>query len=304
MENDENVLRPYLDCGTIEEFLTSTTVKVHMHPTVVPKPLENLNFSSDVDGLVIELQELPALLQGIHFLFLPRKQLKCKDFFIFMKKHINLTTLKSNSLKAIRNIQGIVIALVDGGYYLNLTAYPKNLDKPEHKLLDKKEYQKLAITAFEEVAQSFQDNLQLLSVEELKRPTFTKQNLQLTAKFEVLPQDHQLVMRVLQKAVDHVNDTDDAVVLVPSLTRFGQKWEGFINFKPWLDTKRISTMSVHFGLTVNAKDPSVHLFWSRHGLQKLLPKGSCQMWSCLGMNDVVNCQSLVGKPRVRVRVRI
>lgn len=172
----------------------------------------------------------------------------------------------TRGLEALQNCCGFVMAHIDGGYYLNLTAMPANTDRIDNKLLNSHGYAKIATEALNEVGENFREQLQALTDDDLKRHSMMKQCLARTDKFEVLELDLPFVLTLLQRAIDHTNRTDEVLKLVPSITRFGQK-QDFPLYLGFLKRDKVAGMTVHFACNIRAKNKNTHLMWSRYGLQ-------------------------------------
>lgn len=79
-----------------------------------------------------------------------------------------------------------VIAYVDGGYHLNLTAIPSDSKKPQLNLANVRQYQDMATDSFNEVVTSFRELLHVLEPQDIQRPMMQKQNLSNPATMNIL----------------------------------------------------------------------------------------------------------------------
>ncbi|CAL8238459.1 unnamed protein product, partial [Merluccius merluccius] len=294
IENMGNLEAAWASAPSAESFLRTPDVRVPLHASTVRQPSAFLNCSFDLDGVHVELEEVTAVTSGLNFLFLP-PVLKVKKHFFLHRKHVDLQAYSVKGRKALRNCCGVVLAHLHGALFLNLTAMPKDKQTPNPILEEPQAYTRVATEALNEVRENFAEQLQLLSEEDVRRPSFMKQCLSLTAKFEVLPQDLKFVLTLVQRAINHANQDDEYVTLVPSVTKFGQKLGGRFDLA-FLDLTKVQAMSVHFALDLVAKDRDLHLLWSRFGLQQVVGL-SCSSYSVLGMHECINVQTpLDGRP--------
>ena len=122
-------------------------------------------------------------------------------------------------------------------------------------------YRELAVTALDEVTENFREQFLQLSDSDLGRPTMRKQCLSETANFQVLFQDLAFVLEMLQGAIEHANKTDTSIVLVATLTRFGQK-QDFLLPLGFLRREEVHALTVHYACLIAVKDPNLNVFWS------------------------------------------
>lgn len=223
IENTENLLSVCGSFQNLEEFLKSSEVRIPLHAVKIAQPELQLNYDFDIDGVLLELKSVTAIKKGLAYLFLPEKHRLVKDHFFLYRKHVDLPKLSKKGFQALKNICGVVISHLDGGYFLNLTAMPKDPLNPSPSLLSKGRFREISMEAVNEVSLVFQEHLQKIGEEDTMRPTIQKQCLSNTSKFEVLFQDLKFVLGLLDQAIQAVNSNDDHIRLVPSVTRFGQK---------------------------------------------------------------------------------
>lgn len=63
------------------------------------------------------------------------------------------------------------------------------------------------------------------------------------------------------------NSTDEDLLIMISVTKFGQKQEEPV-ILDFLDLKHVTSMSIHAACTITAKDPRVHILWSRYEMHE------------------------------------
>lgn len=100
---------------------------------------------------MVELRSIKAIKQGLEFLFLPRVQNKLKEHFFLFRKYLDSPKLSKKGFQAVRNCWGVTIGHLSGGYFVNLTAMPKDSENPSPSLLAKYRYREVAMEALNEV---------------------------------------------------------------------------------------------------------------------------------------------------------
>lgn len=295
--NHDNLHYAYSQCQDIGNFLTDPNLRVPLHASRISDPAENLKLSFDLDGVFCELESIKAIKSGLHFLFLsPRISRTLENHYVIVRKHVDTTLYSTKGWASLQHCCGLVIGHVDPGYFLNLTAFPKDPQNPDPGLFTKEGFLRVAKEALQEVGVHFQESLAHLSPQDLRRPTIVKQCLTRTSKFEVLAQDLSFILDLVDRAITHTNFTDNRVNLVASLTRFGQKQDS-VGYFGFLDRSAIRAMSVHVACNIAAKDSNVHLLWARSGIKHMFGAGSREFTS-LGLHECVNVQTTLDGRRV------
>lgn len=127
-ENNDMVLTAGGQHTTFQEFLHADLV-VSMHATPVEDPGDIFRFEFDLDGPVIQLDNLSGVVAGFHYLWLPVHELNnVKPRGHRMEKHFHLSGLGANSVACLRTIHGVTLGNVDGLYFLDVTFIP-----PQHE---------------------------------------------------------------------------------------------------------------------------------------------------------------------------
>lgn len=294
IENSVNLEIPYKKQESVEGFLLSEDVRIPLHSCSIKDPDSHLLYNYDLDGIVIQLKSVMAIYRGLHYLKLP--DISHGDLVLhyqFLKKHVNFAEYSTRGVKAFQHCFGRTIAIMDDGYFLNLTALPKDKGNPSVLLEEYGSYKDIAVAIINEVSLNFREQLWAMSDKDMKRPTMVKQCLSKTGNFHILQQDLQFVMTLVQRAIQNANDSDEYVTLVPTVTQFGQKQDSPL-YLDFLRSEEIECLTLHVACSIIHRDPDVHLFWSRNGLQKLVGT-SCNMYSILGMHEAVNVQTRLNK---------
>ncbi|MGL5596829.1 MAG: hypothetical protein ACRDDA_01630 [Aeromonas sp.] len=270
-----------------DAFLQDDTA-IPFHSSSVDVPLL---YDCDIDGLVIQLTKLVGLKAGLHYIYLPRFEHHhlCAHWPI-LKKHMPLQNCSVKGLDAVRCSQGVTLAHVDGGYFLNLTVMPSDMKQPNHHATTAGQAKDNAISLFNSVAEIFKDKLKNVPPSDLSRPTVQKNNPNQLAKMNVLKKDKQFILQLLDESIAQVGASSESFLIIRALSKFGQKEEDPLSLETLVDLTYIHCMSVHAACTLTAQNPSTHLLWSRYGLQNLVgPRG--RLYSALSIHEAVNYQS-------------
>lgn len=294
-DNTANLMAPFDAAETVEDFLKAQDVRVPLYASKILDASNQLLFEYDIDGVVLELESITAINRGLHYLFLPKKQRNMADHWKFFKKHFKLDGLSTSALTALTLCQGTAIAFLDGGYFLNLTVFPKDIQRPSVLLKLRHVYRGVALEALEEVADRFQKLLSMSSNEDIQRKTLQKQLLHDTAKFEVLEEDLAYILGLVEAAINDTNKDRGDIHISVSVIRLGQKQANTLDLD-FLTTDKIRRTSLHVAMTMKTNDRDGNLAWSRNGMQRVMGH-SANIWTNMGMHETVNIQTpLPGKP--------
>lgn len=186
---------------------------------------------------------------------------------------------------------GHTIAYVDGGFHLIMTAVPVSQTKPDIRLQRKEHYDIIATELFNDVVERFQVQLRELPQKEKARASIRKQGMWDTSRYHVLMRDQRFLMILLDRVIEQVNDKSHVLKVGLFLNQFGQKERmPFELIEVFDDFEDIRSMSVHFGCSVSALDPTVNILLSRYGLQGIVGLRGA-MFMALGIHEAVNFQS-------------
>ncbi|CAM4673911.1 unnamed protein product [Leuciscus chuanchicus] len=116
-----------VDCRHTVEFLRDDSVQVPLFASIVDDASESLYYSYDFDGIVVQLAYVSYITAGLHYLFVGKVDgSKVCNHWHLIKKHLDLQHYSADGVSALRKSVGIVLAFVDGGYFLILTCVPDN----------------------------------------------------------------------------------------------------------------------------------------------------------------------------------
>lgn len=132
--------------------------------------------STDIDGRVIEVDDLSAILAPIHYLRLP----KCKALMV---------------------IRGVNIAIIDGGYFVDLIAIPCNLSNPDLHMARSSFVREKTLEVLNEIMWLFKRKLFELPPEDLACNSIQKTCLDNLGNMNLLVQDQEFILGLLNSYV-------------------------------------------------------------------------------------------------------
>lgn len=180
-------------------------------------------------------------------------------------------------------------AMVDGGYFLDLTAVPKNLIMPDPRLANLKFLRELVLEVLNGVVKAFVVKLKGLPAKEKRRPTIQKTSLSNLSSMNILEQDQEFILGLLDTCLAQTSDNHH-LTIVMTVQKFGMKSEKGLELHHIVDPAYIKATSIHAACNIAAKDPTVVMMWSRSGLQDLVGyQGS--LYTALGVHEAVNFQT-------------
>lgn len=122
-----------------------------------------------------------------------------------LKKHFNLKGLKEKSINALRKTYGVVLANVDGGFFLNLSCIPTNVANPSAMFKTDVTVKAHAVSLMNVLFCKFKQKLKSLPPQDLARPSLMKNDLGNLTKMNILPSDQKFVLSVFMDAFEQVN---------------------------------------------------------------------------------------------------
>ncbi|MGL5292873.1 MAG: hypothetical protein ACRC9V_03665, partial [Aeromonas sp.] len=290
IENATNVLEAYLKAENVDQFLRDEDMYVPIFPSMVLSCQDFLICDYDLDGVVIELLDLACLNVGLYYLFVaPVTVHNVQNHWHILKKHLPLSEWSERGVKALRNTFGMVLAYVDGGYFLNVSCLPADTQHPETLFgtcLVAKVY---AVGLINSVLRLFRAKLVTLSQEDMSRPSVFKADLFNMSKLNIVADDLQFMLALFTTAFNEAN-VDPGVKMILTLTKFGQKDPKEFNLSSLANPAGVKCATLHVACTLSHDDLDTDLMWSRRGLQDLVGvRGN--LFSVLGMKEVANFQS-------------
>ena len=292
--NTDALLGAYDSFPTPEEYLRDDDVFVSLHSTHVTDP-SLLKFHHDVDGVVLEVKEFRHLQVRVADLHFPDADHRVKPHWVFLKKHLNRSQYSHGVFRNWHHVHGVDMGVTDGGFHLNVTLVPEDKQVPCVTLPRKEEALGATRQFIRAVMETFSNRMYGLSRSDLARPTvqandLTQVNWHSHGRVNVKPTDSSWVLGLFD---DAVRDTPlpAGTRLMKSLIQMGQKIPAPLRIDRLTDRTPLS-LSVHVAVNVKAKDPAVHLMWSRFGVETVT-HDSGSTFTALGMHEAVNYQSEV-----------
>ncbi|MGL5643877.1 MAG: hypothetical protein ACRCW3_03860 [Metamycoplasmataceae bacterium] len=269
-ENTQNLLDCFYSHDNVQDFLRNEDARVPLFPTTVLMAKEYFRYAYDLDGLVIELNDLTALKARIHYLFVGKVVgPKLQMHWPVLKKHVPLADYNDTGISALTKTFGHTLAFVDGGYMLNLSCMSALTTHPNPVFSTEVAARANATQVINNVLDLFATKLKELPAEHLQRPTIMKTNLNELKTMHILESDQSFVLGILMQAIQNVSP-DPTQKLILFLTKFGQKQETMLPIGALVDKKGVHSLTCHAACTITSKDPRVDLMWSRYGIQEVV----------------------------------
>ncbi len=289
-QNTRGLLKAFHESPVAGPFLRCDDIHIPLFASVLDRAEEEVKYSFDIDGVVILVSDVSCIKAELHYLFVGKLDgSKVSNHWHLLKKHLNLRQYSADGVSALHKSMGTVLALVDGGYFLNLTCVPANPDRAHPMLKDELIVKAHTMGLLNAVYKSFGNSLKTLSVEDMERPTIQKNNLNNLGKMNILKKDQTFILELFKQAILSVNDDLDMAIIV-NMTKFGQKDEREFDLGCLINTEGVCNVSYHAACTVCPLDPSVDILWSRCGLQEVVGTWGT-LFPVYSMSETANFQS-------------
>lgn len=172
---------------------------------------------------MVQLADVSYITAGLHYLFVGKVDgSKESNHWHLIKKHLDLQHYSADGVRALRKSVGIVLASVDGGYFLNLTCVPANPNSAHPMLQSEMIVKAHAIGLINALFQNFSERLRRLTAEDLQRPTIQKNNLSNLGRINILNDDQKFILRLFHQSLLSVNEDID-MAIIQTISKFGQK---------------------------------------------------------------------------------
>ncbi|XDV29071.1 hypothetical protein PO909_032246 [Leuciscus waleckii] len=222
-ENTKGLLTSYFSFRHTEEFLRNDSVQVPLFASIVDDASESLYYSYDFDRIVVQLVDVSYITAGLHYLFVGKVDgSKVCNHWHLIKKHLDLQHYSADGVSALRKSVGIVLAFVDGGYFLNLTCVPANPNSAHPLFKSEMVVKAHAIGLINALFSNFSLRLRSLSPQDLERPTIQKNNLTNLGRMNILHGDQKFILRLFHQSLLAVNEDIDMAIIL-NISKFGQK---------------------------------------------------------------------------------
>lgn len=263
---------------TVQSFLSDRDV----HVTARPAPLthrelnELIMFTQDIDGIVLELEELDTISLHLPYIRLIGQRNTAKVYHR-LKKHLVLSDYSAREIEALKGITALTVA-DQGGWLVQVGFVPlPGCPSPQSP------------PPLAQVHKNFTTKLEQLPPHDLARISIRKNSLSRVDNFNLMPIDQPFILGLLDKAIHDVPMADGWRV-IKFMSLFGQKQESALLLSSVVcRTESIRCLSVHAACTLHLNGGD-HLFWSRDSIQELIGhRGS--LFASLTLSAAVNFQS-------------
>ena len=210
-DNTSSVLEPFQKAKSASEFLQDEEVVCPLSAACCDGEMASLEFTFDIDGIVLEVRELSALNTGVNFLSM-KWPLVVAPHYHFIKKHVDLAGLSGKEQRMLKHVHGTYIAITDGGFFMNLTVMPSNVVTDDFRS-DAHYGAVQARAIMERVFLSFKERVKALGPKDKGRATVRKNNLSDFSKWDVLPQDQRFLLGILDEAIAGETENQDFQIL-------------------------------------------------------------------------------------------
>ncbi|CAL8300696.1 unnamed protein product [Arctogadus glacialis] len=111
-DNTSSVLEPFQKAKSASEFLQDEEVVCPLSAACCDGEMASLEFTFDIDGIVLEVRELSALNTGVNFLTMKWPPVVAPHYH-FIKKHIDSAGLSGKEQRMLRHDQRFLLGILD-----------------------------------------------------------------------------------------------------------------------------------------------------------------------------------------------
>lgn len=281
LEENGNFVNAVLRKWDAESFLKSSEMVYGRSVAFEPAAQDVfLQYSTDIDGCVVELNRLQGVKLSVRRLTIFNKN-KLRGITSMLRKHVDLTKYDKNGLCNFKHSVGFQL-FFEGGWEGWIGVIPK-VCRIGHSL-DSKGINDLCENFFIRVRHQFQD--ELLKSRSSIRNSLLKNDINDVGNLSVLPDDQETILQLLQNAVEQCF-LDDHFTVIIFCFRFGEKSRLGINMMSF-DWKEIARVTVHAAMDICSED--MDLMWSMSGLQDIVGERGV-LCNALSFRDCGNYQS-------------
>ena len=116
---------------------------------------------------------------------------------------------------------GVTIAKVDGGFFLDLTAFPNPLDNPDIRMTNYAFVRDHACETLNGIVKCFVTKIKALPIKDKRRPTIQKTSVSSLANMNILEQDQEFILSLLDRCISETITSH--IKIVRTLQKFGRK---------------------------------------------------------------------------------
>lgn len=202
---------------TVEELLrVDSPQHIPIFATVL-NTKENVYYTYDFDGVVVQLNNISCLTAEIHFLFLGKvNPSKVINHWHILKKHLRLGCFSAEGVRALHRSMGTVLSWVDGGYFLNISLIPADPNNTHPMFRSDLMAKAHAVGMIDALYDNFLNRLKRLSPSDSSRPTIMKNDLGNLTKLNVLHCDQRFILELFQSSINDVNPSRTSPTTLPA----------------------------------------------------------------------------------------
>lgn len=280
----QNEFRRY---GNVGDFLNSPHGKIYARSVCVDNAASPvfLNYTTDVDGCVVELNSLNAIQFPVrHVTMLSLGHLSLRSIKPMLRKHVDLTGYTKEQLTNFNHCLGSQLFYQEGWEgWIGFVPCMNNKSRTELQSQVIKEHCRRHL---ESVKSCFRRKLMDMGKSGKGLRTLMKNDVMQTSKLAVVPDDSKLILATLQSAIDEYRALDEMDVILFCF-RFGEKASGGVSLIGF-DRNEIKRITIHSA--INIQSEYMELLWSSCGLQSIVGSRGV-LRSCLSFVDCANYQS-------------
>ena len=261
MEENDSLISVIAKNGGIESFLKSSDM-VYARSVAV-KPVEQhafLQFTTDVDGCVVELKSLEGIEIPVRRLTLFPKS-PARAIRSMLKKHIDLTEYTKCELKLFNQCVGFQLF-----YEMGWECWIGIIPSSERTRGDFNcgNVKVLCEGVFRSLSNRFQKGI----VRNMIRisGSVLKNDINNVNSMTVLPDDQKCILSILQQCIDEISNIPSMKIILFCF-RFGEKSRTGVSLGQFIK-ERIKRVTVHAAMNISSDVMS--LMWSMTGLQQVV----------------------------------
>lgn len=303
-ENGDSVINIFKkNGGEADAFLHREDYIPVRGTTVLPYECNYLNGNPDIDGIVIEWNDITQCsLECTHLQIIPKGVPDLKNCYSVLRKHLQLQNYSTVAIAMLRESYAAQIFYTNGweswwGFI------PKNDCKTRY---EKDAIRNLSIQAMVEMRYIFQRKVKERILGGRILNTGAKNNLNDLSRMFVLPDDRPEVLQILQSAMNDTNLGLGEFRKILITFRFGEKRQTDLPL-PFVESYAVVRISVHIGLSFSfdfTEERVSHLLWCKEGIQTLVGERgiltpSLSFIECANYQSNLDGRCLSIKPQLR-----
>ncbi|XP_073770363.1 uncharacterized protein isoform X2 [Danio rerio] len=297
-DNTQNLLDIVRQSSSMKDFLSDDSIHLSVSPTTMTRSEQSLHLdlSFDIDGVVVQLEELSGLKLRVPYLTFPKpSKVSVHPVFHLLKKHVKPHVYSGSGFRCFQLSRGLTIATPQG-WQLSLCLVPRG-QHGDPSIDSAAKMDQKATECFRAIGESLQHLLKSASSKDIKRPTMQKNKLYDLSRFHILKQDQDFILETFDRALQ--SQPVDCLKPVIILCQFGQKDGSPLCLSELCRERSVVCFSIHAACEIGSRDENVHHFWSKYALKDLVgDKGS--IFCPLSLREALNFQSNLDGRRMEV----